>query len=73
MNKKFLIYLLLLWPDHWTLFHKLPAFTPFSGSGFSILNINTFTMDAILKIKLEPVYIRQPSDTELINIPEQKK
>ena len=30
-------------------------------------------MDAILKIKLEPVYIRQPSDTGLINIPEQKK
>ena len=30
-------------------------------------------MDAILKIKLEPIYIRKPSGTELINIPEQKK
>ena len=40
-----------------------------------MLNMNTFTMDVILKIKtqLKPIYKRQSSGTVLINIPEQKK
>ena len=40
-----------------------------------MLNMNTFTMDVILKIKtqLKPIYTRQSSGTVLINIPEQKK
>ena len=41
-------------------------------SFFLCLDINTFTMDVILEIKLKPIYIRQSSGTVLMNIPRHK-